>query len=361
MPASDLTITYYDFANIYYASFFLTGFMENADAMGYRFVVSKKVPAVLRDQPVGQGWEKILFNMCLFKVSRAQEEFFFCVDTRDQSDMTRGMGYHFPLLEKVRSYFKVNFNPVALDQDPTLGRFRDKIVPVPLFFPLRMPRLIDFRPRLVPCRTLNWDLADIKRRIRALYDLLSVEEMRQFRNTQRDIHIFFVTTYYEQKHHAPEMEFRLQIMKEIRKITGINSVLGFTSGTELPEQYREFAYSQSDTRGYLSKVARSKVAIYVRGLHNCQSFKLGQLLFMGLPIVGQSIPNNAELLYANPYFSEQFAYDDPKTIVQKAAELLDQPETLASYGSSNAAIMDTRYTPRRITADIVMHLLALGA
>jgi hypothetical protein len=330
--------------------------MEYHSKLNYRFVVTRRIPSLLKHPSMSGEWVNILFNMCLFKISLPNENYYICIDTRDQNNTRTGMGYHLPLLKEVKYYFKVNYNTDEVENDPILKKYSEKIMPIPLFFPIKMPSLIDFRPRLLPCRFINWKTTNIKGRIRALYDLLSLEEMVQYRNTKKDLDLFFVTTYYNQKHHAPAMEFRYQIMKEIKNNKDINSVIGFTNYKDLPKEYSAFKFNQSDTRHYLNNVSRAKVAIYVRGLHNCLSFKLGQLLCMGMPIIGQSIVNNKSILYSNLYFKEQFAYDDPCLIVQKAIELLNQPEKMSILGKANAETIDSKYTPNKIIADILMQM-----
>ena len=125
-----------------------------------------------------------------------------------------------------------------------------------------------------------------------LKELLSLEEIRQLRNSQKDLDIFFVVTFYNQEKHSAYNEFRYQIMKEIREDRNIRSVVGVVSHEKLPSKYAEFQVEPYSLREYLSRIAKARVAIYVRGLHDCLSFKFGQLLSLGMPIVGQRIRNN---------------------------------------------------------------------
>ena len=75
-----------------------------------------------------------------------------------------------------------------------------------------------------------------------------------------------------------------------------------------------------------------------------------------MPIVGQSISNNAAILYEHNYFRDQFAYDDPKEIVQNAVKLLDEPEKRKALSESNAEIFDRAFEPEMIINDVLARL-----
>jgi len=109
-------------------------------------------------------------------------------------------------------------------------------------------------------------------------------------------------------------------------------------------------------RDYFRHLARSKVAIYVRGPHDGISSKLGQLLAMGKPIIGQTISNNKELYYQNPFFKEQFAYDDPEEIAGNVNELLKNPEKAALYAKANANTFDTKFSPEITVSNFIERL-----
>ena len=178
-------IVHYDFNNLNYSSYFLTGFHHNTETFPYKFVVSKTIPPLLCDQTMGDKWKEILFSICLFKARLADEEFYFCIDTRDscEANPNRGTGYHLPLLKKVKYYFKVNYNIDAINSDPNLAESANKIIPSLPFFPIKCPNLLRYFPITIPCSTVAWTMRDAGRRVKMLKAMLSLEEIRQLRNS----------------------------------------------------------------------------------------------------------------------------------------------------------------------------------
>ena len=329
-----IKITYYDLTSLDYSSFFLTGLLQNRKDFGYKLIISKKVPSILHDPAIDVEWVKILFSICLFKVELSNKEFYFCIDTRDSYKAAKdeGLGYHMPVLSKVRYYFKVNYRDEVIESDPNLKVYASKIIPIGPFFAIRPPVLLRFLPK-----------------IRHLRRFPSLEEIRNLRNVKKDLDIFFVVNFWGDRH-AADNEFRYQIMKEVKRFPSVVSVTGFVTDGKLPERFAEFRCKQYSLKDFLRNVARAKVAIYVRGLHECLSFKLGQLLALGMPIVGQTIANNKRLLYSNEHFASQFAFDDPKEIVQEAVKLLSEPERMQMLGHANARTFDAKFTPQAVTA-----------
>lgn len=344
-------IIYYDLNNIYYSSFYLTGLLQNTEKFNYKFIISKTAPPLLLDPETVKANKFYKICICLFRARLFNKEFYFCIDTRDSCK-----AYHLPLLKKVKYYFKVNYNADAISSDPNLRTFDNKIISILPFYPIKMPRLLHFLPRIFPSSSTGWTMRDAIGRFKHLNSLLTLDQIRQIRNLKKELDIFFVTTFYGQKHSA-EREFRYQIMKEIQKHHDITSVVGFASRRKIPGKFTEFQLKGFSLKKYLSYIAKSKIAIYVRGLHNCLSFKFAQLLSLGMPIVGQTIPNNKRILYNNKYFNEQFVFDDPKDIVKKAIELLDKPEKLITLGKSNARVFDTKFTPQAVISDILERLI----
>ncbi len=348
-------ITYYDFNDLRYSSYFLTGFYHNSEIFSYRFNVSKAIPILFYDQAMTGKWRENLFSICLFKVKTQNDEFYFCIDTRDSCERKRGNGYHIPLLKKVKYYFKVNYDRDAVNSDPGLAKFANKIIPSLPFFPIKCPKLLQYYPRIIPRGKIAWTMKDTARRIKAYNDILSLEQIKQMRNSQKDHDIFFVTRYYNEEIHSADNEFRYQIMKEIKNYSNINSVVGF-AGYKVPGKYAEYQLKPFSLKNYLGCLARSKTAIYVRGLHNCLSFKFGQLLSLGMPIVGQTIKNNRDNIMNNKYFDEQFAYNNPKEIAQEIAKLLINPVKQKELSISNANIFDAKFSPRVIVSDILRQI-----
>ena len=70
------------------------------------------------------------------------------------------------------------------------------------------------------------------------------------------------------------------------------------------------------------------------------------LLALGLPIVGQSIPQDRANLAGLPRFADQFGYDDPVDLVDAVATALENPDGLVKLGESNAMVFDTHLAPQ---------------
>lgn len=338
-----IKITFYDLASLDYSSFFLTGFLQNRKDFGYKLVISRKIPSGLHGVSMDNEWAKILFSICLFKVELSNREFYFCIDTRDscKAGKNEGLGYHMPMLMKVAYYFKVNYRDDAIQSDSNLKAHASKIIPIGPFFPVKLPFLLRFLPRI--------------KQLKNLLILPSLEEIRSLRNVEKDLDIFFVVRFWSGNRHYDDNELRYQIMKEIKNFQSVVSIVGFVADAdgELPKGFAEFRCKRYSLSDYLRNLARAKVALYVRGLHECLSFKLGQFLALGMPIMGQTISNNKKLLYSNEQFASQFAFDDPKQIVQEAVKLLSEPERMRILACANARTFDEKFTPQAVTAGML--------
>lgn len=355
---TNFCITYYDFANLDYASFYLVGFFENIKKFNYNFIISKATPSILLESNSHSEWNDILFSICLFKVTRENESFYFCIDTRDSNsaDINDGKGFHLPLLYKVKYYFKVNYNKNFIHDDPELNKVTNKIIPILPFCPIKFNKSFLYLPKIIPSKVTNWNYSQLKGRLKFIIRNLTLDEMINFRSLKKERDIFFVTMYRKSRIHEGDNEFRYQIIKEMQKNRDINAYMGFV-GSNLPGKYKEFELEGLRIKQYLREVAKSKVAIYVRGLHDCLSFKFCQYLAMGMPIIGQTIKNNRENLMQHNYFDLQFACDDPKEIVHRAIEMLKQPELLTKLRKSNGEIFDAHFRPQSVVEEILGHIL----
>lgn len=355
---NNFSITYYDFANLNYASFFLYGFLENESKFNYKFIVEKSAPKILLELNLEYAWREILTSLCLFKVDTTTESYYFCIDTRDSNsvDLNYGMGFHLPLLTKVKYYFKVNYNKNIIRNDRTLNGLSDKIFPILPFFPIKFNKWFIYNPRLIPRPLTNWNLYELKERLKFNLRNLTVDEMINFRHSQKNYDIFFVTMYRQSKTHENYNEFRYQIISEIQKYTNLKTITGFT-GSNLSGKFSTMEVQPLYLKQYLAEQAKSKVAIYVRGLHDCISFKFAQYLAMGMPIIGQTITNNTDNLMKNDYFDLQFSFNDPKEIVHNAVEIINQPELLAKLGKSNAEAFDQYFRPEIVIKEILEKII----
>ena len=348
------SIVYFDLVDLNYASFFINGFLHNSRVFDYNFSISKSCPTSLARFASDLALQHIL----LFQATINGEAFIFCVDTADSCGNHPHIlqGYNIFLLENTKHYFKVNYNKAVVENDLNFKEYTDKILPIPTFFPLKFPKPWQLLPKLEflhPSRMLS---PRSIRRMKTLLTLCSLEKLRRLRDTPKDIDIFFVVNYYGTAVHAAEDEFRYQIMREIADHKDIKAITGFSSHSKLPGKFASFASKHYLHPRYLHQLSRARVAIYVRGAHDCLSFKFGQMMALGMPIVGQSLYNNSENMYQYPYFKDQFAYNDPALIIQKAVALLNNPEELSLLAEANAHTFDTAFTPEAITARILEQL-----
>lgn len=355
--ASNIKITFYDIVDLNYASFFLAGFHAHARQGTWAFSVSKRLPAILKDLLDDWQWKDILFSVLLFKYSHDGEEFFFCIDTRDShSTAGTGKGYHLPLLQKFRYYFKVNYRKGSIEGDVNLAPHAHKIMPISPFFPTKLSSAWSYLPSPYSSIDDGWDFRGAVKRLRQIRALPSLDKLRALRKRPKIRDVFFVVGHYDG--HEQDNEFRYQIMDELRRRPHIRSSLGFV-GRNLPGKYRELQIDREiPLYAYLSEVAASRVAVYVRGVHDCLSFKFGQLLAMGMPMVGQPILNNRENLMANPHFDTQFAYEAPLEIVERIEQLLARSEELERIGQSNASVFDAKYTPEQVVSEVLNYMAA---
>jgi hypothetical protein len=132
--------------------------------------------------------------------------------------------------------------------------------------------------------------------------------------------------------------------------------MGFVSNKVLPENVTDLQRARLGMKEYLTQLARSKVAIYVRGPHDGISSKFGQYMAMAKPIVGQTLANNRERLYNFPNFNRQFGYDDPEQIAKRVIELLERPDEMNQLARSNATTYDRYLHPENVVSEILEHL-----
>jgi hypothetical protein len=352
-------IIYYDLTTPKSLSFYLNGFYANQKDYGYQFSVCRKKPPIFHDFSLTPIRKALLCGLGIFFCKEGEEEFYFCIDRGDHADNSRKEGYDLTVLKRVRYYFKVNYNPKAIESDPELAPHRAKIFPITPGFPLRVPRFSFYIPRWLTAKPAEWTNYGPRRRIREFKNLPTLKRMRHLRNVQTHIDVFFVCFYYGQAHHSDLSEFRFNIMKELKCRSDLNAVTGFVSNKKLSAEYNDFRMKQFTPYDYLTSLARSKVAIYVRGAHNCISAKFGYSFALGLPICGQKIYNNAENLYGNGDIKKQFIYETPSQIVDGVVELLQDSPKRRKLAESNSRTFDMHYSPEIAVSRILKILISM--
>ena len=352
-------IIFYDFENVEISriSFYLNGFILNQKKYAYRFIVKRLVPSILAGKSMEGDWRKYLFDIGLFEVRKNGSSFFFCIDRSDHSTNYMSEGFHIPLLEVVKYYFKVNYNKEAVYADPYLSGFREKIIPTGPSFPIRTMNNLSFLCRAISYKRPDWTPKLVKDRLKLMTRMPTINHFRNLRRVQSDLDVFFIMRYYDNPNQQQQNDFRYEVMRELGRHRHRNIVTGFVSRRKLPGKFARLTKQPYEMNAYLHHLACSKVAVYVRGPHHGISSKLGQYLAMGKPIIGESILNNKELFYDNHYFNEQFVYDTPMEISDHVESLLRDPQKLTFLGEANAKTFDTHFTPEITTVNIIKTLL----
>ena len=347
-------IIYYDCGEVTALSFYINGFLSNQKKYNYKFLIKREKPYFLKQSSLTGEWDKFVFRLGLFEFKNGNNNFFFCIDRSDHSTNYKNEGYIIPILEIVKFYLKANYNAIAIDDDLNIKKFRDKIIPIGPSFPLYIENMIKFMPRIFPGKNNNWTFKESKERLNLMFRNPRLSYLKHLRKTEPDLNIFFVLPYYPNQKILNE--FRFEVMKALQNLVKTNAIIGFAPTQKLPENHQYFEQPVYEMRNYFRHLARSKVAIYVRGPHDGISSKLGQLLALGKPIIGQTIHNNKELYYQNPFFNEQFAYDEPEEIAKHVHELLQHPEKAASFAKANANTFDTKFSPEITVSKIIEKL-----
>ena len=347
-------IVYYDFNQINHSSFFLNGFIENQIEYGFNLVVKRGTPELLKGRSRDSAWQKNLFVISLFETEVDGERFFFCIDTHDSC--LREEGYNVPILKQVKYYFKANYNATTIAEDPLLRSQAHKICPTTPFFPLKLPVTRTLIPRLFPNADTSWSLQDVRLRISQLRTLSSLDQLKNLRTVPRNIDVFFVVTHYANQAHTEVSKMRYKLVSELVKHPRINAIAGLISNEELPQGLAHLRIPRFDQKTYFNHLARARISIYVRGPHECISYKFGEYFALGKPIIGQKVLNNVDILYDHPYFREQFAYEEPDTIIDAVERLLQEPDKMAALQKSNSDVFDSCFTPCVAISDILSHI-----
>ena len=149
-------IIYYDCGELTRVSFYINGFLSNQKKFNYEFLIKRDKPYFLKQSSLLEKWGKFVFGLGLFEFKNGNSNFFFCIDRSDHSTNLKNEGYILPVLEIVKYYFKTNYNEVAIDSDPDIQKFKEKIIPIGPSFPLHIDNMIRFMPRIIPDKNNNW-------------------------------------------------------------------------------------------------------------------------------------------------------------------------------------------------------------
>ena len=353
-------ITYYDFSDLYYAGFFAQGFLHLQEQTAHDFRVAKNVPDEIDDLEL-PTWiaHRKPPSTAIFRYEDDGHNFLFCIDANDHNGHNPELphsypGYHIPLIERVKCYFKVNYNENVVLADPLIAPFANKIIPIPLVYPVRVSKPRQFLPNLIPFHGQKWSVSAIKRRRRHLKELLPLQEYRRLRQVPRDLDVFFLTTIYTSENHEEINAWRLAVLEAISAYSHLKTHIGFVSNSEnLPPPFARFQHKPMPFEEYMSQLARSKIGLYTRGTFGALSFKFGQYFALGKAIVGEPLLNNRQNMYAYDHFSEQFNYTEPAEISGRIAEMVADSAELKQLSASNIATFEQHFTPIAVARQIL--------
>jgi hypothetical protein len=262
----------------------------------------------------------------------------FCVDHHDRPGFV-----HPGLIPLVDHYFKGNHNPDAIAKiglDPVLeARVRPLGAP---FAPLRPP-FWAHRPALRPVPEVGWGPREVARHVRQLIELPSLAYLRSLRASPKTHDVTFSLRVYRQSNHSEINEFRAEVGRRLVEHPSIDADVSFIGQSK--GWVEKLISPKPSPRQYLARLASARVGVYVWGAHECLSFKLCEQLALGLPVIGQPIPQDRANLAGLDGIDRQFRYEDPATLVEAVAEALQDPKWLESTARSNAALFDRLLAP----------------
>lgn len=336
-------ITHYGITDLAYCGFLLVGFHAEARAGRIDFEVARGLPDELR---AAAGCGENMQMISMFEASDGRERLRFCVDNHDKSDYV-----HPGLIRLVDFYFKGNHNPeavAALDLDPVLSA---KVRPLGApFAPVQVPWWVH-RPPLREVPEAGWDRRSMGRRARQLRRLPTVDFLRSLRSSEKNHDVSFVVRLYRQQHHSPINDFRSEVGRLLVASSDIDARVAFISASS--SVWQKMRPTAVRPREHLARLATSRLGIYVWGAHQCLSFKLFEQLAIGLPVIGQSIPQDRANLAGLKGFDEQFRHDEPAALVEAAAAAVNDPQWLTARAESNAAVFDEFLAPEVVAGRLI--------
>ncbi len=341
------SIIHFGLCDLAYCGYVLSGLAEVASERDLELRTELRVPGWLRKAADGHEHMQMI---PVFEFRDGAKTSRFCVDAHDKAYVV-----HPGLLEAVDVYFKVNFQPDAIEELELSPDDRDKIIPLRTPF---MPITADswsLRPRLQPAPSMNWGPRDVARRTRQLRDFPTMDRIHQLRELPKERDLLFIMRIYAQPHHQPVNEFRYEVARRLAANDNIDATVGLIG--HLEGKFAELAAKQVTPQEHLRRLASSRLGVYVLGTHNCLSFKFCELLALGLPIVGQSILQDTDFFYSLPGVSEQFQHDEPDELVAAIEATLDKPGVYEANAAANRRLFDEQLSPRSSAERILNHVL----
>jgi hypothetical protein len=240
-----------------------------------------------------------------------------------------------------------------------------------LTFRIAPPQPWRFLPEVIGLGSPRWPRQIIERRIRRLFGSPKISQYQKMRQMENEIDVYFPVFLYPKEwnpNFGPMNLRRMAIIDELMKLKDYNIFTGFVyysdsftdfaqyADKQYKSKYEKYLMPRVQQKTHVEYTAGSRIGLYQRGTDNCTSFKFGELMALGKAIVGETLYNNKEQLYAYPCFDDQFAYDDPVELVARIDYLLSHPDELEELRRLNAHTFDTMLSPKPVVSDMLDQL-----
>lgn len=349
-------ITFYERGLFPFSSFFLTG-LQRLDELGeISLTIRRRGP----QPPVG----RIALSL-LLDIEVEGDSFSVCIDTRDQArpdadiqfrDADGGHAFDPGLLERVRWYFKVNHNGQAIDRAPELQEHKHKIIPAGVFTPVRSNNFLRYLALPNKDPENGWARRDALRRLKHIRRTSTMDRVSRIRSGPRREDLFFVIPYYGEPGLAEMDEYRVELVHALKALPGIQATIGLVGN--LPPALSDLQLDMMPMHTHVARVGQARLAVYIRGVHNCLSFKLGQYLAFGLPVVGQPLFNNLgvdEVAQGGAF--DHLCHETPAEIADAVGALLGNRAALEIAANASATFYDNHGAPTPTMRRILSHAL----
>ena len=337
-----------------FSSYFILGLQEFSEAHAMRFDL--RSPRSPRDfstliSRVGPDYRP---SILLVRYSTGPATVFAAIDTADSSNPAFQYSYRRDVLPFVDIYFKANLDRESLKRDSFLRQYDQKIFDLPFSFMVKPHRAAEVLTATSMRTGIAATLAGFVDAVRTFRTMTPLSYFDKVRDRKKIRDFTFLVTYYDHPDHKHINEYRLELIRKLREDPSLNGIAAFASRASTPAAYSPYTLGVIPLRKLLNMYAESRVAIYVRGLHDCLSFKLGQYLALGMPIAGQNILLDNHFAQSIPNLDAQFNCASPDDIVRNLKMLLNSPPgTTAAIGRANLEYFKNHTSPIRTAEHIV--------
>jgi hypothetical protein len=337
------------------------GFQEFAEKYGIRLDISS--------QQHPEGFSEVTSrlepgprpSMLMIRIDADKSPAFAAIDVGDSSDPARRYAYQVDVLQAVDIYFKSNVNRRSLTYAAGLSGDGPKIRDLPFSFAVRPKPGLGLLANAFLRKANAAGVREFVDTIRTMRAMVPLSYFDRVRNRQKERDYTFLVSYYSHPDHKEDNDYRLELIRTLREDSSLNGVAAFASTAPIPSPYDKFTSPFVSMRMLLRMYATSRAAIYVRGLHDCLSFKLGQYLALGMPIAGQQIFLDNRFARAIPAFETQFQCATPNDIVRSLKQLLrESPVHADAIGQANLSYFRETVSPLRTAEYIVDTLRSAG-